>query len=851
MLIRLLIPLAYYCTAIFLPACSGAPERYERQETAPVYTAEESKKLFRLEPGLKIELVASEPLIEDPVVAGFDGEGRLWVVEMRGFMPDINGTGEKSPVGRISILTDSDGDGEMDRSVVWLDGLVLPRAIAIIPHGALVSEERKLWLTKDLDGDLRADVKIILDSNYADGPSPEHSANGLMRNIDNWYYNARSKIRYRLRNGIWERDSTEFRGQWGITHDDFGRLMYNYNWSQLHGDLVPPNELSANKNHVPTTGIDHGLTIDRRVYPIRANPAVNRGYVPGTLDEKGRLLEFTAACAPYCYRGRAAGEEYYGNVFVCEPAGNLVKRNVIRTNGVNLSAYDPHPGREFLASADERFRPVFVTGGPDGALYIVDMYRGEVQHGSYVTPYLRDQTLKRKLDQPIHKGRIWRIVSEQRESRPGIKFSELNDQALIDLFSDDEGWIRDMAQQELVERNNKNNAAALCQVLSTGGQYARLHALWTLEGLQQLNRDTLMKLVDDRNPYISSTALRLLEPVVRTDPYQRKILSDKMLALVSIAEPQMALQIALSADVPDRSAAIQLVEAIALRYDSSALFRDALMSSLHNRELDLLKQIWRSDKTMQPGNGRVIFVEMLSAAILVKRDPAELNELFDLIAGEGSANWKTTAALAAISVQGRNAGTRPVRLNRQPALMKSALLMRLDSNYRQAMLRLFEWPGHVVDTAKAQLENLLSPADQRSFIAGRQLYLSSCVACHGMDGNGMNRFGPPLRGSEWVLGDLRRLVLLLLHGIEGPITVNDKRFDAPDILPVMPAHSILDDEAIASVLTYIRNEWGNKASTASRGLVSQTRHLSQGRVMPWTASELNSYIEKTDTAKIK
>ncbi|WP_336514862.1 DUF7133 domain-containing protein [Pollutibacter soli] len=849
MLIRLLIPAAYVCIIFLFPHCSGAPER-KLDETAPAYSPEESQQLFRLEPRLKIELVASEPMIEDPVVAHFDGEGRLWVVEMRGFMPDINGKGEKNPVGRISILTDTNADGKMDYAVVWLDSLVLPRAIAIVPQGALIAEERKLWLTKDLDGDLRADEKIVLDSVYADGPSPEHSANGLMWNIDNWYYNARSKIRYRLRDGKWERDSTEFRGQWGITHDDFGHLMYNYNWSQLHGDLVPPNELSANKNHSPTTGIDHGLTLDRRVYPIRSNPAVNRGYVSGTLDKNGRLLEFTAASAPYCYRSHSMGEEYYGNVFVCEPAGNLVKRNVISTDGVILSAVDPKPGTEFLASTDERFRPVYITGGPDGALYVVDMYRGQVQHGSYVTPYLRDQTLKRKLDQPIHKGRIWRIVSKDRKTQRTIKFSELDDQVLISLLSNDDGWVRDQAQKKLVERNNKNNADALYQVLRTGGQLARFHALWTLEGLQLLSSDTLVKLLKEQDPYISSAALRLLEPVIKNDPSLRKEVSKKIIEIANTSKPLMALQMALSAESIERQEAIQLEEIIAKTYDSSALFRDALMSSLQGWEMDVLHQLWRSVKTEHPGTGRVIFFEMLSAAILQTRNPDQLNRLFNLMAEQNSTNWKVAAVISAVSVQGRNTGMRPVKLDQEPALMKSALVKK-DSSFRQAMLRLFEWPGHRVDTGNAKVRNQLSPADQQSFITGRQLYLSSCVACHGMDGNGMNRLGPPLRGSDWVLGDQRRLVMILLHGIEGPIMVNEKKYDVPAILPVMPAHSILDDEAIASVITYIRNEWGNNAGAMGRGMVSKTRHLSQGRVMPWTASELNTYIKQTDTSKIK
>src|SRR5690606_8510798 len=291
---------------------------------SPPKSPEEELTTFKIEPGLKVELVAAEPLVEDPVVITFDADGRLWVVEMRGFMPDIDGAGEGEPVGRVSVLEDRDGDGRMDVSTIYIDSLVLPRALAVIPGGALLAENQALWLTRDNDGDLRADEKILLDSTYAGGALVEHSGNGLWRGIDNWYYNAKSRLRYRFIDGEWRRDSTEFRGQWGISHDDAGRLYYNYNWSQLHADLVPPNYLSRNPNHTPTSGIDHGLTLDRRVYPIRDNPAVNRGYIPGTLDEEGRLLEFTAACSPLYYRGDALPEAFYGNVFVCEPSGNLI-----------------------------------------------------------------------------------------------------------------------------------------------------------------------------------------------------------------------------------------------------------------------------------------------------------------------------------------------------------------------------------------------------------------------------------------------------------------------------------------------------------------------------------------------
>ncbi|MEO0333674.1 MAG: dehydrogenase, partial [Bacteroidota bacterium] len=264
------------------------------EDPSPVLTPAEEMATFQVEPGMTIQLVASEPMVQEPVVITFDEDGRLWVVEMRGFMPTISGDGEEQPVGRVSVLEDQDGDGQMDTSTVYLDSLVMPRALAVVQGGALIAERNSLWMTQDLDGDLQADTKTLIDADYASNGLPEHSDNGLWRGVDNWYYNAKSHFRYKLVDGEWQRDNTEFRGQWGLSHDDEGRLYYNYNWSQLHADLVPPNYFSRNVNHTSTSGIDEGLTLDRRIYPIRDNPAVNRGYIPGTLDEEGKLLEFTA-----------------------------------------------------------------------------------------------------------------------------------------------------------------------------------------------------------------------------------------------------------------------------------------------------------------------------------------------------------------------------------------------------------------------------------------------------------------------------------------------------------------------------------------------------------------------------
>ena len=137
----------------------------------------------------------------------------------------------------------------------------------------------------------------------------------------------------------------------------------------------------------------------------------------------------------------------------------------------------------------------------------------------------------------------------------------------------------------------------------------------------------------------------------------------------------------------------------------------------------------------------------------------------------------------------------------------------------------------------------LDEKSQIQFAEGRKKYLVSCAGCHGSNGKGVSRMAPPLVASDWVLGDEKRLALIILHGIEGAIEVAGKKYDAPDILPVMPSHSTMDDESIAAILTYVRNEWGNQAPAISRGLVSRTRHTSQGRVYPWSPAELNKHME--------
>jgi mono/diheme cytochrome c family protein/glucose/arabinose dehydrogenase len=795
-------------------------------DPSPPKLPEEELLTFQLPHDLKIQLVAADPMVQEPVVIAFDEDGRLWVVEMRGFMPDIDGNGEEDPTGRISVLEDENGDGVMDKSTVYIDSLILPRSLAIVKGGALIVDDYKLWLTQDTNGDLKADSKVLVDSTYGGTRLPEHSANGLWRGVDNWYYNARSVLRYKFDGDRIIRDSTEFRGQWGMSHDDEGRLYYNYNWSQLHADLVPPNYLNANKHHTATSGIDHGLTLDRRVYPIRANPAVNRGYIPGTLDSEGRLLEFTAACSPYVYRAHTLPDSYYQNVFVCEPSGNLVKRNVVDRVGYNLKAKDPDPGHEFLASTDERFRPVFITSGPDGALYIADMYRGLVQHGEYVTPYLREQTLKRKLDAPIHFGRIWKIVPNDWLDETAQKLSALPSSKLVDLLKSNNGWTRDVAQRLLVERNDSTVVTALQQMVLGNNPLAKFHALWTLDGLHSNDGQLLAQALKDPDPSVSTTALRLMEPEI----------GDHLNGMLETASPRQLLQFALSARYLDNRKAFVIYKYVLEKQDTPvALMPDAVLSGLSGKELAFMRALLADNSWKEPTPFKQIFLENLSTAIVKRRNPDEIAQLLSVVASEKGT--RKDGLLSGITIQGRGQW-KPLKLRSAPAVKGNPVLDNM-----------FEWPGHTVDVEAIKASAKLTEAEQKFFASGRQLFLSVCAGCHGTDGQGVRRLAPPLAGSEWVLGDERRLALLVLHGVEGPMEVAGKRYEAPDILPVMPSHSVMTDGDITSILIYIRNEWGNSAGGVNRRTVGRLRHTTQGRVVPWSVPDLNEHVQKLDTAK--
>jgi hypothetical protein len=253
---------------------------------------------------------------------------------------------------------------------VFKDGLILPRALKVLDHGVLVGEPPNVWLFKDTNGDLKADTKELVTNTFGRlESSVEHNANSLFWGMDNWLYTSEVDTQVRLKDNKFEAVKTLSRGQWGATQDDAGRIYRNTNESVLHVDVVPTRYYTRHPTLLRTRGSYESLEGDSNevnaTWPVRPTTGVNRGYQSGVLRADGTLANHTSVCSPIVYRGDRLLAELYGNVFVAEPAANLVSRIIVDTSGPELKPSKAYQGGEFLASTDERFRPVYLAPAPD------------------------------------------------------------------------------------------------------------------------------------------------------------------------------------------------------------------------------------------------------------------------------------------------------------------------------------------------------------------------------------------------------------------------------------------------------------------------------------------------------
>jgi mono/diheme cytochrome c family protein/glucose/arabinose dehydrogenase len=810
---------------------------------APVLTPEEELKTFTVPPGFKVSLVAAEPMVEEPIALTFDPDGRIYVVELRAYMPDATGKGELDPLGRVVRLDSSGHDGKYDKVTTFLDNLIIPRAVGLAGDGVLVAEPPTVWFCRDTNGDGKCDEKKAIFTDFGSrSPNPEHMANGLTWTLDNWYYNADWGFRFRYSKGQFLRDGTTSHGQWGITADDTGRLFFNSNSSMLRSDVVPSQYMTRNPYLMSPPGLNVAIA-SNATFPNRVNPGVNRGYTED-VNLEGKLQRVTAACGPLIYRGDNFPPEFQGNAFVCEPAGNLVSRQVLSQDGLKLEAKGVRQqGIDFLTSTDERFRPVSLYNAPDGSMYVVDIYHGILQHKAYLSSYLLDQVKKRNLENNDgHRGRIWKITHEPAMQKPQPMLSKATSTELVKNLSSANGWWRDTSQRLLVERNDGAAAKLLKNIVagkdSSATPLAKLHALFALQGMERLEDEDTAAALKDADPRVRVAALRTGEMLVRkhTAPETQKAIA--VLAKDADAMVQFQVLTMAAPDLPEiQAAALGILQAHA----DDPIFRAAAIGAAAGRELELLQTLMAEKSFEAAAGGKKELLGELAQCIVRSRSGERLEKLLALVAAQSADAQSAGAMMAGIAEAAAPNGKsktapppRRVRLQREPPALAS-LLKSPDKKISDAATKLLvvmSWPGKPGDTTPPLKP--LTEEQARRFTTGKELFGQICAACHQSTGLGQDGVAPPLVDSEWALGSPERVGRIALNGLHGPIKVGKKTVDME-----MPGLKAMDDEQIAAMLTYVRREWGHEASPIDPATIAKIRKETGDRGdLQWTAEEL-------------
>ena len=891
--------LALLCVSIFaVTVFAGGDKAGEAQPPPPAWmkippapplTVEEALKTFKIQPGFHLEVVASDPLIHDPIAIAFDPDGRIYVVEYRGYMPNAEGTGEDQPVGCIALLEDTDGDGRMDKRTDFLDNLVMPRAINLSNGGVIVSEPPKLWFCRDKKGEGKCTVKIPVATDFGSQASPEHTANGLMNGIDNWIYNANFPGRFRWKDRLTlGRDMTSQKGQWGITQDDWGRLYFNSNSNLLFADFLPSHYFFRNPyfnlpgKEMNAVGVGVEIVKDLTVFSSRVNPGVNRGYQAKTLRADGHLDRVTATCGAGVYRGDNFGPEFKNNVFIPEPSANLIKREIISENGVKLTGKSAYDKEEFLTSTDERFRPVNVYTGPDGCLYIVDLYRGILQHKIYLTTYLKKQSIERQLDKFNGMGHIYRVVADGKKPGPKPQMTKETSEDLVKHLNHPNGWWRDTAQRLLVESKDDSAIPSLRKMAASSEpetSMGRLHALWTLEGIGGVDVPTIQAALTDPRPKLQAHAIRVSEVLLKAPPTPtgetpkpftppQDLLNTLKAFAAKNTDDGVRIQLMLSLSDIQHATAEEIVDSILKDRVDDPMIRGAAISGLGGRELEFLQREFSHKEWAQPSvsheikvvdkegkpvlekdgkqkvekvaAGKQSFISTMAGCVMRRRIGERIAAALELAAAQtGTESWRAAEMLKGMAANGPKNGRR-VKLSVDPDSLKK-LLASSDKSIKDAAMaidKMVKWPnrpGMEPEPPAMEGEHLAS------FERGKEVY-KLCAECHHPQGWGIEGKAPPLVDSEWALGTEQRTVRMILHGMAGPKKIGDTTFNSAGNLEMPGMAGTLKDQQIADVLTYIRREWENYAPQVKVETVSTIREKEKAREGHWTEKELNDLI---------
>jgi putative membrane-bound dehydrogenase-like protein len=547
---------------------------------------------MRVRDGFVVELAVHEPLVMDPVAFEWGADGKLWVVEMADYPLGIDGKGKAG--GRVKYLEDTNGDGTYDKATLFLDGVNFPNGIYPWRKGVVVSAAPEIFYAEDTDGDGKADVRKLLFSGFREG-NQQHRINGFTYGLDNWLYGANGDS-----GGVvliaTTGKSVDIRGRDIRIHPDDGRLelvpgqtqfgRYRDDWGNWFGNNNPnwlwhyylPDQYLARNSNLAVRNVRNMLA---NYSPPNEVFSVSRPQQ--RFNWPDRTFQVTSANSASPYRDELFGPDSGSSVFMSEPANNVVHREVLSPDGVSFTSHraSGEERAEFLASTDNWFRPIMIKTGPDGALYIADMYRLVIEHPEYFPDELK---LRPDIRDGEDKGRIYRVYPKGAKLRSIPRLAGRSTAELVSALESPNGWQRDTAQRLLVHSGDRTAAAPLEGMLAASHPpKTRLQALCTLDGLGAVTPRVLLAAIKDSHPSVREHAVRIAEPLVAASQGSAGGAASQLLpGLTSLAddpEIRVRYQLAFSLGAWSDTRAGSALARIALRDFANPAMRLAVMSA--------------------------------------------------------------------------------------------------------------------------------------------------------------------------------------------------------------------------------------------------------------------------------
>jgi putative membrane-bound dehydrogenase-like protein len=567
----------------------------------------QSLAVLHTRPGFQAELAASEPLVMDPIAMAWGPDGRFWVVEMGDYPRGADGDGSHG--GRVRYLEDVDGDGRYDRSTVFLDDLGFPNGVLPWRNGILVTCAPDILYAEDTDGDGKADKREVLYHGFVEA-NPQHRVNGLKWGLDGWIYCAHGnavdgRIELRKTGETANANGRDFRirpdeglldpqsgvTQYGRNRDDWDNWFGNSNSEPMYQYVLADHYLRRNP-HVAS---------DAEPVQVSDQPGVAevfpRSRTIARYNDLYAANRFTSANSTIIYRDELFGPAFVNNAFISEPVHNLVHREIMRPDGLEFRSRRAGDEKtsEFLASADNWFRPAMLAEGPDGALWVADMYRQTIEHPQWIPQEVQEQI---DLRAGSDMGRIYRVYPVGKEPRKIPRLDKLSTAELVAALDSPNAWQRDMVQQLLLWRDDKSAVPLLGKFFAECQRpAARVQSLWCLELLHGLAPEMLVQAMKDEHPGIRRHGVRLAENHLAETP----ALGEAILALTADADLHVQLQRAYSLGEWKDSRAGRALGEIALRYVDNRFIVAAVLSSLTPENLhDVVATVLGEDQAAEP-----------------------------------------------------------------------------------------------------------------------------------------------------------------------------------------------------------------------------------------------------------